>query len=171
MVGGMLRKAIRRGWSDSLASLGGTSLFFTILVIPVVGFSLHFAASGWAAMTAEFDVWLVYGLAATGLVFLILFVFHLACAPYRIERDRAARAEDHLAVSQGRLVEFQKRKPELLINMGTVSHGGRLPGGRIFVSATATVENHGTMPTITRHWTMSVYVNGLRVKSRLFHEE
>ncbi|MBB5222616.1 hypothetical protein HNP73_002552 [Amaricoccus macauensis] len=120
----MLRKAIRRGWSDSLASLGGPPLAFTLLVVPLVGFVLHFAISGWAAMAPEFDVWSVYGVAATGLVLLLLFSYHVMCAPYRIERDRIAQLEADLARAEADLSANSARRPDLVIYISTTFPAG-----------------------------------------------
>lgn len=166
----MLRKVLRRGWTDSLASLGGASLFFTILVIPLVGFGLHFFVSGWVPMAAEFNVWAVYGLAATALVFFTLFAFHLACAPYRIERGRAERAEAQLNVAERTVRDLQTRRPNLIIKVDTVGSGGSHPDadGR-FVFASASVLNIGTMPSIARNWVMNVYVNGKVIESQSIH--
>ena len=89
MPRGILRgmRYINHAFRYTLSSLGGPALFFSVLAIPAVGFALHFWLVGQDAMKAEFRVWLVYGLAATGFVFLALFAFNLACAPYRMERD------------------------------------------------------------------------------------
>lgn len=84
----MLRHAASRTW----ASLGGWTLFWTILAIPAVGFALHFWLAGKKAMSAELSIWLIYGLAATGLVAIALFSWNLACAPYRIARDTLVAA-------------------------------------------------------------------------------
>lgn len=59
---------------------------FAAFAVPCVGFALHYWQAGWAAMSEELEVWWVYVLQATGIVFLTLFLWNLACAPYRIER-------------------------------------------------------------------------------------
>lgn len=86
-------ESISHAWRKSLDSLGFPSLLWTILAIPSVGFTLHFLVSGYVSMSGELHIWLIYGLAATGLVFLTLFAFNLACAPFRIERVRRIEAE------------------------------------------------------------------------------
>ena len=68
-------------------SLGGWSLFATVVVIPIVGFALHWLLAGWGPVSGEVQVWGVYGLAATGLVFVSIFGFNLICAPFRLERE------------------------------------------------------------------------------------
>ena len=75
---------------------------FAVIAIPIVGFLLHACLLGRQAMMPEFQIWLVYGLAATGVVFISLFVWNLACAPYRIERERAeslVAERDHAVTS------------------------------------------------------------------------
>jgi len=47
-------------------------------------------------MIAEFYVWLIYGLAATGAVFLVLFVWNLINAPFLIEREDHNRTRNEL---------------------------------------------------------------------------
>lgn len=169
----MLRKAIRRGWSDSLASLGGPPLAFTLLVIPLVGFVLHFAISGWAAMAPEFDVWSVYGVAATGLVLLLLFSYHVVCAPYRIERDRIAQLEADLARAEADLSANSARRPDLVIYIDNISCGRSLPGDDAvrLVLVSGFVANTGEMPSAAGGWSMSVYVDGSPIRADPYHSE
>lgn len=169
----MLRKAIRRGWSDSLASLGGPPLAFTLLVIPLVGFVLHFAISGWAAMAPEFDVWSVYGVAATGIVLLLLFSYHVVCAPYRIERDRIAQLEADLARAEADLSANSARRPDLVIYIDNISCGRSLPGDDAarLVLVSGFVANTGEMPSAAGGWSMSVCVDGSPVRADPYHSE
>ena len=71
----------------TFTSLGGKPLFFSVLAIPFVGFVLHRWIEGAEAMNAELHVYLIYGLAATGLVFLVMFTLNLSCAPYWLEKE------------------------------------------------------------------------------------
>lgn len=80
-----LRKYLRRALWRTSASVGGWPLFWTVFAIPVVGFVLHYLIAGGSAMDAELQIWLIYGLAATGVVFGALFVWNLVFAPYQIE--------------------------------------------------------------------------------------
>lgn len=83
----------RKAWADTFHFLGGTGFFVALVAIPVVGFSLHAWLQGSQAMMPEFQIWLIYGLASAGLVFFIIFLWNIGCAPYRIERQRRECAE------------------------------------------------------------------------------
>ncbi|WP_143435416.1 hypothetical protein [Henriciella aquimarina] len=72
-----------------------------VAAIPVVGFALHYRFGGEAAMIEEFQIWLIYSLAATVIVFLVILAWNIACAPYRIERDRRIDLEKELAIKPG----------------------------------------------------------------------
>ncbi len=58
----MLWRCIHRAWLDTWSLLGGWSLVATILIIPFVGFALHYATQGVAAMIGKAQVWMIYGL-------------------------------------------------------------------------------------------------------------
>lgn len=84
---------------------------FSGLVKPAVlgglGFALAFAGYviwlGWDEAMAEFQIWWISALGSLGAV-MLLFLWNLACAPYRIERDahNLTRAErDSLRVKAG----------------------------------------------------------------------
>lgn len=87
----------RRAVADTFHSLGGTGLVVAVIAIPPVGLALHAWLGGVQAMMPELQVWLIYGLAATGLVFFTVFLWNLACAPYRIERDNRIDAETEVS--------------------------------------------------------------------------
>lgn len=93
----MLRECLRHAWNRTFRDFGGASFLYTILAIPIVGFGLHYLLAGRQPMADEFHVWLIYGLAAAGLVFSTIFLWNLACAPYRIERDRRMALEAQVA--------------------------------------------------------------------------
>ena len=84
----MWKRCIRRAWSDTFNFLGGRSLIAALFFIPPVGFALHWLTSGLAEMLQEMIAWAIYSVAATLVVAVCIFLFNLACAPYRIERDR-----------------------------------------------------------------------------------
>ncbi|MFZ1725708.1 MAG: hypothetical protein WBO29_06800 [Albidovulum sp.] len=88
-----MRTVLKRAWSDSFAFLGGWGLVAGVFAIPVVGMGLHYWLQGWDAMIPEAKIWLLYGLASTGLVFGSVFFWNLACAPFRIERDKRIEVE------------------------------------------------------------------------------
>lgn len=90
-------QCITRAWTDTFRLLGGWGLVFAVLAIPIVGFGLHAYLQGPEAMTPEFQIWLIYGLASTGLVFTVIYVWNLVLAPYRIERDAHAETKSKLA--------------------------------------------------------------------------
>ncbi len=109
---GMWKRCIRRAWLDTFKFLGGRSLIVTLLLIPPVGFALHWLTSGLAKMLQEMTAWAIYGLAATGVIFVCIFLFNLACAPYRIERDLRVALEAAMpADSNSERVRTQKSFP------------------------------------------------------------
>ena len=80
-------RCIKRAWSDTFHFLGGWGLLFGVVAIPLVGFALHAGVRGPQAMMPEFEIWLIYGLAATGIVFSGIFLWNLVWARYRLERE------------------------------------------------------------------------------------
>lgn len=78
---------IKRAWQETFALLGGWGIVFGAVAIPCVGFYLHYITTGIAEMMGEVQVWLIYGAAATGIVFALVFLINLMRAPYLIERD------------------------------------------------------------------------------------
>jgi hypothetical protein len=116
---------VRHALSYTFASLGGWALLFSLLAIPAVGFVLHRWIAGSAAMNAEFQVWLVYGLAATGIVFLSLFAFNLACAPYRIERDSHKKTVLERDALQSQAVRRNTQRTLTAEHQGILSDGIR----------------------------------------------
>lgn len=89
----MIREILIRGLRTTRHLMGGwTSLIF-LVPVPVISFVLHWLRSGQTAMTAEIEVWLVNGLMASGLTFLLIFLGSLFFAPFQIERERRIDAE------------------------------------------------------------------------------
>lgn len=82
-------KVIKRGWRDAVAVFGGWQAVIPLLIIPPVGFLLHLQFGRPQAVQNELFIWAIYGLAASGVVFILIFVGSVISAPYRIERDRA----------------------------------------------------------------------------------
>lgn len=97
---------LKKAWRDTFRLLGGSGLFFAVFAIAPVGFALHTLVHGWQAMMPEMQVWLIYGAAATGVVFSALFIMNLLCAPYRLERDAHNEAKAKL-----RAYERQSKNP------------------------------------------------------------
>lgn len=89
-----LMRYLRDAFHHTMKLFGGWSLAFAGGAIAAVGFGLHWWIAGRDAASLEFQVWLIYGLAATLTVFLVIFSFNFACAPYRLEREahRATKA-------------------------------------------------------------------------------
>jgi uncharacterized membrane protein len=95
----MTQKSLRLAWQLTCAALGGWSALLFVGLVPVVGFGLHWLTAGRLAMLPELQVWLIYGLAATGVVFLGLFLVNLIRAPYLLwqeERDAHERTKRRL---------------------------------------------------------------------------
>ena len=62
-----------------------------------------------ATVNGEVFVWLIYGLAAPGVVFVAILLWNIACAPYRIERDQRQGLE-------AKLVGFQAEAERRSLN-------------------------------------------------------
>lgn len=82
-------RAIKNGWKETFSFLGGWGWLYSLLIIPIIGFVLHWLIAGADAMRPELKIWLVYGLAAACLAFMGLLIVNIAAAPYRLERERA----------------------------------------------------------------------------------
>jgi hypothetical protein len=80
-------------------------------------------------MSAELSIWLIYALAATGIVAIALFLWNLACAPYRI-------ASDHLATTSKERDEAVRNleaaraeiPPSIMENDDLIRRSGRTVG-------------------------------------------
>tara|TARA_R110002051_G_scaffold1194_4_gene6519 strand:+ start:1050 stop:1673 length:624 start_codon:yes stop_codon:yes gene_type:complete len=93
----MLKQCLRRSWKDSLTFIGGPQALVALIAIPVVGFALHSQFGAINEVLDQFHIWLIYGLTATGLVFLTVFVWNLTQSPYRVERDKRRELQAQLA--------------------------------------------------------------------------
>ena len=120
---------IKRAWSDTWRSLGGWTVIYFVIAVPLVGFGLHYIIAGTGPMNAELQIWLIYGLAATGLVSVGLFGWNLLCTPFRMERDAHLRtiAERDQLLKQvappGRLLTQQQQQ----LLAGTLRESGVKP--------------------------------------------
>ena len=78
---------LKRAWRDTNRLLGGTATYIAFVVLPALGLGLHYLADGVAPMSDEANIWALYMLAPLGIAFLAMFLWNLACSPYRIMRD------------------------------------------------------------------------------------
>ncbi len=74
-----------------------------VLAIPAVGFLLHWSIDGARQAADEIHMWVIYGLAATGIVFATIFLWNLLWSPYRVERDRRKSLEAEVSKLQERI--------------------------------------------------------------------
>lgn len=135
----MFRKSLRRAWQDTFRVLGGWGLFVAIFLITPVGFFLHWLTSGYVAVTQEIAIWVIYGLVASGAVFIGLFLLQIIAAPYRIERDahyETKRNRDELSTDVAKL---KAEVPNLNCNI----NGMVIDGDKGFVFVFATIKNIG----------------------------
>lgn len=121
---------LRRAWRDTI---GGK---VEAAILGIVGFAFAFGLYvqhlGWSKAMDEFQLWLISALGAAGSLFL-LFVWNLACAPYRIERDKRLALETRLeAIEAGRegpglqrdlVAERATRCREMLTNWREMARG------------------------------------------------
>jgi hypothetical protein len=61
-----------------------------------MGLAFHFLADGYAPMSDEANIWVLYMLAPLGVAFSIIFLWNLACAPYREQRDEVEKLKRQL---------------------------------------------------------------------------
>ncbi len=105
-----MKKYLRHALDSTFAILGGYGAILAIFAIPIVGFAIHYWQSGWVAMSEEFQVWWVYGLQATGVVAIALYLWNLACAPYRMERDGRIAAEADVLQLRSQIPKAKRRR-------------------------------------------------------------
>lgn len=98
---GMVLDVLKRGWGDAFKFFGGWPALLTLVPMPLVGLGLHSLFGSPQDVSAEWVIWLTYGLAAAGVVFIAVLLWNVACAPFRIMRDRAEDAESRLAAAGG----------------------------------------------------------------------
>lgn len=84
----MLGDVLTRAWKDTKAALGGLPAALSMLAAPTIGMAIHFWLDGATAMSAEAYVWAMYVLSPLGMLFVVIFLWNLAAAPYRIVGDR-----------------------------------------------------------------------------------
>ena len=80
--------------------MGGWQLLLAVGLIPVVGFALHSMFGRPEEVLGELHIWVLYGLSATGIVFLTIFLWNLLCAPYRIMRDKFANLVETFSAAE-----------------------------------------------------------------------
>ncbi len=104
-------KYFNHGWQRTFTTMGGWSWFYSLIAVPVIGFILHYYTAGEAAMNAELDIWLVYGLASAGLVFFAILGWNIASAPYRIEREKCLELENSLKKKEDEVLQIKSSIP------------------------------------------------------------
>lgn len=97
----MFWDSINRAWRETWEFLGGWTAFWAVFPVPVTGFALHWSIQGMPQVLPEFQIWAIYGLAALGVNVCLIFGWNLACAPYRIERDKRRALEDAMGPAGG----------------------------------------------------------------------
>lgn len=91
-----ISEILKRGWCDAFKFFGGWQALIPLLVIPPVGFALHYRFGSPAEVQNELYIWIIYVLASAGLVFATILAWSVAAAPYRIERDAHAKTSQEL---------------------------------------------------------------------------
>lgn len=159
--------AVRRAWNDTFQDgwrpsvLGLIAFAFT--------FSIIAQRNGWADAMSEFHLWAYSALGSAGAL-LLFFVWNLACAPYRVERDQRVLLEKELLEAHLSLKEHLTIQPRLKINLKQTIFGGspEFDSSKLVVFCILEVDNLGKMPSVTKGWYMEIHVNGNPVKGRLF---
>jgi hypothetical protein len=88
---------LRYALQQTSSALGGRSFFLFFLPVPAVGFGLHLWLDGSSAVEVEVRSWLIYGLAATLIIAVAVFLAFLVSAPYRMEREDHDATKKELA--------------------------------------------------------------------------
>lgn len=110
-------------------------------------------------MTAEFHIWLIYGLAAAGAVFLTILAANLALAPYRLAKGRAEALEKENQEIRGRAdaLAAEKVTPLLELELEGVHFGGTSIhniDGHIQIIVYIKVSNVGGVQSICKNWNL-----------------
>lgn len=161
-------QSILRAWQDTFRGAWKPA------IVGAVGFAFTFVlvarASGWATAVGEAQLW-VFSAIGSVAAMALLFLYNLACAPYRIERDRRLKAEDALGKAVSSLRDAEQRKPILIIDVEGLVFGGYAAEDKTkrLVLAIVSVTNVGTMPSIANKWRMSVRINDVEVSSERYH--
>ena len=100
--------------SYTYSHMGGPTLLFGVVAIPIVGFGLQHWLDGPDAMSGELHTWVIYGLAATGIVAVGTFLLNLACAPFRIEREDRIVSDAKAADAAARLQNALNTSPPII---------------------------------------------------------
>lgn len=106
-----------RAFKDTFSGLIRTA------ILAVLGFGIAFVVYverlGWSAAMAEFEIWWISVCGAIGAV-AVLFLWNIACAPYRIERDAHEATQREL--EQLRQRDQQLSKPSLTLSFDPKVH-------------------------------------------------
>lgn len=149
--------------------MGGWQVLLAVLAVPCVGFMLHWQFGDPAAVASEIVMWLIYGLAATGIVFLAIFVWNLIWAPYRIERDRRRALEMEVVELLQRLTP--KVSCSLASRGALINRGGTLTSWGGKPQTMFNMAHHAVMITCTNltqetiHGVRAYLIGAVRIRA------
>lgn len=156
-----------RAKADTISALGGgVSLFITLFAIPAVGFILHSLLGSGEDVMGEVETWLVYGLAAAGIVAIGLLAINLALAPHR-QRNEARK----VVTDRDRQISLLLHsRPELKVEIRGSISGGLLPNGSIaFCLPNIILSNIGDKPTTFELESLKFFSDAVEIESKIFH--
>ena len=96
---------LREAFATALSWLGGFTALIPIFAIAPVGFALHWIQASAEDLLGEWNVFLVYGIQATGAAFAALYVAALVHTPHRRLKTSRDELRAELEVAKSRLSE------------------------------------------------------------------
>jgi hypothetical protein len=106
-MAGLLRSSIRQAQSQTRSLLRGWGFGWFAIGLFGLGSLVHLYRFGVDAVISEWHTWASYTLAPIGAFACLVFLFNLACAPFRLERVRADEAERRIARQNDRIHKLE----------------------------------------------------------------
>jgi hypothetical protein len=151
----MLVKTFGRAGSDTVKHAGGSSLAFVVLsgFIPV-GYTV--ATTGWASVN-----WtsLISGLTASVIAGAAIFLYNLACTPFRVERERRIALEKQVSELAAEK-EALERRPEFGLSIQQIWSNGQPDGDFYCVIAIVSAKNVGRISSALPTWKVIIKGHG-----------
>ena len=172
-------QTIKYGWDNTFQFLGGWGVVVAVVLVPLVGFILHARFGEPQAVKEEFFIWLIYGLAATGLVFPGILAINILAAPQQIERDKRIALEatnteinQELESARQEILRLEADAPDIAVEITQLAWGGQSHGINKDGTITPAKNLYGTgisfiaMITLRNKGTMQSAIPGVRMYVR-----
>lgn len=103
-----IKNVAARAAKDTISFWGGWRRAFIALLLIIIGFALHYLyAPKVDPVKDEALLFVLYTLAPVGLFTMVLLIWNVICAPYRIEKEAHATTKRDVEDAQSRIRELE----------------------------------------------------------------